>query len=49
MMFLHRVLAGREDPDTAYASVSRVWSPSGAWKRFLVSVLRSHGVSFEPY
>jgi protein tyrosine phosphatase (PTP) superfamily phosphohydrolase (DUF442 family) len=49
MVFLHRVIAGREDPDTAYQAVARVWSPSGAWKRFLVAMLRSHGVSFQPY
>ena len=49
MVFLHRVIESKEDPDTAYQSVARVWSPSGAWKRFLVATLRSHGVSFEPY
>ena len=49
MVFLHRVIESKEDPDTAYQAVARVWSPSGAWKRFLVATLRSHGVSFEPY
>jgi protein tyrosine phosphatase (PTP) superfamily phosphohydrolase (DUF442 family) len=49
MVFLHRVIAGKEDPDTAYQAVARVWSPSGAWKRFIVGTLRRHGVSFEPY
>ena len=49
MVFLYRVIAQREDPEAAYAAVSRVWSPHGAWKRFIVAVLRSHGVSFEPY
>jgi protein tyrosine phosphatase (PTP) superfamily phosphohydrolase (DUF442 family) len=49
MVFLHRVIVGKEDPDTAYQPVARLWSPPAAWKRFIAGTLRSHGVSFEPY
>ena len=49
MVFLHRVIVGKEDPDAAYQPVARLWSPPPAWKRFIVDTLRSHGVSFEPY
>ena len=49
MVFLHRVIVGKEDPDAAYQAVARVWSPPAAWKRFIAGTLRNHGVSFEPY
>jgi protein tyrosine phosphatase (PTP) superfamily phosphohydrolase (DUF442 family) len=49
MVFLHRVIVGKEDPDTAYQPVARLWSPPAAWKRFMAGTLRSHGVSFDPY
>ena len=49
MVFLYRVVVGKEDPELAYADVARVWSPRGPWRRLIVDVLRRHGVSFEPY
>ena len=49
MVFLHRVIVDKEDPDAAYQPVARVWSPPAAWKRFIAGTLRSRGVSFEPY
>jgi protein tyrosine phosphatase (PTP) superfamily phosphohydrolase (DUF442 family) len=49
MVFLYRVVVGREDPEAAYRDVARVWSPRGPWRRLIVDVLRRHGVSFEPY
>jgi protein tyrosine phosphatase (PTP) superfamily phosphohydrolase (DUF442 family) len=49
MVFLHRVIVGKENPETAYASVSRVWTPDGRWKQFIVTMLKKHGVDFEPY
>lgn len=49
LVFLHRVIASREPPDTAYESVARVWSPAGPWKALIVKLLRGHGITFEPY
>ena len=48
MVFLHRVIVGKESPESAYEAVTRIWSPDGAWKRFIVSMLRKHGIAFEP-
>jgi protein tyrosine phosphatase (PTP) superfamily phosphohydrolase (DUF442 family) len=49
MVFLYRVLAGKEDPEHAYQDVARVWTPDGKWKEFIVMMLRKHGIAFEPY
>ena len=49
MVFLHRVLHGKEDPARAYESVAKVWSPSGAWHKLLRAQLNKHQVNFEPY
>jgi protein tyrosine phosphatase (PTP) superfamily phosphohydrolase (DUF442 family) len=49
MVFLYRVIAAKEDPARAYDAVAAVWSPEGAWKRYLQAMLRKHGVNFEPY
>lgn len=49
MVFLYRVLVGKEDPERAYQDVSKVWTPDGKWKQFIVTMLRKHGVDFEPY
>jgi protein tyrosine phosphatase (PTP) superfamily phosphohydrolase (DUF442 family) len=49
MVFLHRVIVGKEAPETAYEAVSRVWVPSGPWRQLVVSLLRRHGINFEPY
>lgn len=49
MTFLYRVIVGRESPELAYESVSRIWSPTGPWKRLIVSQLNKAGIAFEPY
>jgi protein tyrosine phosphatase (PTP) superfamily phosphohydrolase (DUF442 family) len=49
MVFLHRVLHGKENPALAYEAVAKVWSPSGAWRSLLVHQLAKHKVNFEPY
>lgn len=49
MVFLHRSLVGGEDPAVAYEAVSRVWSPTGAWKRLLQEQLAKHGIAFEVF
>lgn len=46
MTFLYRAIILKEAPDKAYESVSRVWSPSGAWKPFIESMLKKHGVDY---
>lgn len=49
MVFLHRVIVGREAPEAAYDAVTKVWSPNGTWRRFIVTMLQRHQVAFEPY
>ena len=49
MVFLHRVIRGKEDPFRAYEAVAAVWSPQGPWRQLLVSQLGKHGIIFEPY
>jgi protein tyrosine phosphatase (PTP) superfamily phosphohydrolase (DUF442 family) len=49
MTFLYRVIVGHEDPEQAYESVARVWSPEGPWKELLIMQLRKAGIAFEPY
>ncbi len=49
MVFLYRVLAGKEDPRLAYEAVSKVWVPDGAWKRLIQTELHKHAINFEPY
>lgn len=48
MVFLYRTIVGKEAPAVAYESVSRVWSPQGPWRRLVTTLLRKHGVAFEP-
>lgn len=49
LVFLHRVIQGREPPERAYEAVARVWSPQGPWKTLLVRLLSRHRIAFEPY
>ena len=49
IVFLHRVIVGKQNPEVAYQSVSKVWTPDGRWKNFIVATLKKHGVDFEPY
>jgi protein tyrosine phosphatase (PTP) superfamily phosphohydrolase (DUF442 family) len=49
MVFLHRVIVGREAPEQAYADVAKVWSPNSTWRQFIVQTLHLHGLHFEPY
>lgn len=49
MVFLYRAIRLRDDPATAYEAVSKVWKPEGAWKRLLVTLLKKHEISFDPY
>ncbi len=47
MVFLHRVLALKEDPGRAFAAVTAVWSPRGPWRALIEEQLRNGGVKFE--
>ncbi len=49
MTFLYRVIVRHEEPEKAYESVAKVWSPEGVWKTFLVTQLRQAGIRFQPY
>ena len=49
MVFLYRVVIGKEDPVIAYEAVSKVWAPSGPWKKLMLEVLHNHAINFEPY
>ncbi|MFZ6760189.1 protein tyrosine phosphatase family protein [Undibacterium sp. Ji50W] len=49
MVFLYRVVVGKEDPRLAYEAVSKVWVPNGPWKQLMLDVLQKHQISFEPY
>ena len=48
-VFLYRVIVSKERPEKAYEAVTKVWSPSGRWKQLLLTQLRTHGSTFEPY
>jgi protein tyrosine phosphatase (PTP) superfamily phosphohydrolase (DUF442 family) len=49
MAFLYRVIVDHENPEQAYPSVARVWSPAGPWKALMTAQLRKAGILFEPY
>lgn len=42
-VFLYRVVELGEDADRAYADVTRIWTPSPVWARFLRETLRARG------
>lgn len=48
MVFLHRVIALRADPDEAYEAVTRVWSPSGPWRALVMEEMNRQGIDFVP-
>ena len=39
MVFLYRTIVGKESPEAAYEAVTKVWSPNGVWKQFIVDQL----------
>jgi protein tyrosine phosphatase (PTP) superfamily phosphohydrolase (DUF442 family) len=49
MVFLHRVIQGKEDPSQAYEAVALVWSPRGPWRRLIEAQLSKHSIKFELY
>ena len=49
MVFLYRAIALKDDPNRAYESVAKVWSPRGPWKSFIQEMLTSNAIKFEPH
>lgn len=49
MVFLYRTIVGKESPEAAYEAVTKVWSPNGVWRQFIVDQLKRHSIDFEPY
>ena len=49
MVFLYRTITLKENPNTAYDSVSKVWVPEGAWKQLIQEQLKKHRINFEPF
>jgi protein tyrosine phosphatase (PTP) superfamily phosphohydrolase (DUF442 family) len=49
MVFLYRVIHGKEDPARAYEAVASIWSPRGPWRQLIESQLHKHGIAFELY
>lgn len=49
LVFLHRAIVRHDDPPSAWEAVIRVWTPRGAWRQLVVTLLRRHGVDFDPY
>jgi protein tyrosine phosphatase (PTP) superfamily phosphohydrolase (DUF442 family) len=49
LVFLYRTIELKEPPERAYEAVARIWSPDDVWKRYLVTMLRKHGIGFDPY
>jgi protein tyrosine phosphatase (PTP) superfamily phosphohydrolase (DUF442 family) len=47
MVFLYRTIVFKEDPRHAYESVSKVWSPTGPWRKLIEDQLRKHKIAFE--
>jgi protein tyrosine phosphatase (PTP) superfamily phosphohydrolase (DUF442 family) len=49
LTFLYRTLAEGTDPNQAWESVSKVWTPQGPWKTLLLKRLRAQGIAFDPF
>ncbi len=49
MTFLYRVITLKVPVDTAYESVTKVWTPRFAWKPYVESMLAKNGIKFEVY
>lgn len=47
MVFLYRTIMLKDDPRQAYEAVSRVWSPTGPWRKLLEDEPRKHKIAFE--
>jgi protein tyrosine phosphatase (PTP) superfamily phosphohydrolase (DUF442 family) len=48
MIFLHRVIRLKDNPDTAWDAVRGAWEPNQTWRAFIVDTLKAHGIGYEP-
>ena len=48
MVFLYRVIHGKERPEVAYEALQRSWVPDATWRAFIVETLRAHHIAFDP-
>lgn len=49
LVFLYRSIIQHEKPEFAYEAVSKIWSPSGPWKKLIIEQLQAAGIHFDPY
>lgn len=49
LTFLYRTLVEGTDPNLAWESVSKVWTPQGPWKALLLKRLSAQGIAFDPF
>jgi protein tyrosine phosphatase (PTP) superfamily phosphohydrolase (DUF442 family) len=49
LTFLYRSLVEHVDPQLAWESVARVWTPQGPWKQLMLARLRAQGIAFDPF
>lgn len=49
LIFLYRSIIQQEKPELAYEAVSKIWSPSGPWKKLIIDQLQAAGIHFDPY
>lgn len=47
MVFLHRVIAEKVDPQVAYKAVEEIWTPYGVWRAFIQTQLQKNAISFQ--
>lgn len=47
MVFLYRVIYGKEDPQVAAEALCTAWVPSGVWKHFIEEQLKENGIAFD--
>jgi protein tyrosine phosphatase (PTP) superfamily phosphohydrolase (DUF442 family) len=47
MVFLHRVIAEKVDPQVAYKAVEEIWTPYGVWHDFIQTQLKKNAISFQ--
>lgn len=47
MVFLHRVIADKVDPQVAYKAVEAIWTPYGVWHNFIQTQLQKNAIPFQ--
>ncbi|HEY1090751.1 MAG TPA: protein tyrosine phosphatase family protein [Burkholderiaceae bacterium] len=49
LTFLYRTLVEKVEPQAAWESVAKVWTPKGAWRTLMLERLRKGGIAFDPF